>query len=298
MPGERPFRVLVAGASVAGLEVVLALRDLAESLVEIEVLAPEGEFVYRPLAVAEPFGAGEVYRFPLADLLTPSGARHRRDALAAVEPNERRVTTMAGEVLDYTALVIACGARPKEAFPGSLTFHGTEDRYALRAALDAAAAGRLGSIVFAVPGGVVWPLPLYELALMTAVFLRGRRGAVELTIVTPERAPLALFGQAASDAVSVLLAERDIAVVPGTYPVEIRDGVLRTTSGRELPADRVVSLPRLEGPGCPGCRRTARASSRRPSSAPCEGPRASTRPGTRSPSRSSRAGSPRSRPTS
>ena len=56
--------VVVAGAGVAGLETALALQALAPEHVSVELIAPEEEFVYRPLAVAEPFHVGEVRRFP------------------------------------------------------------------------------------------------------------------------------------------------------------------------------------------------------------------------------------------
>jgi sulfide:quinone oxidoreductase len=49
-------RVLIAGASVAAFEAALALRAAAGERVDIELVAPETSFWYRPLAVAEPFG--------------------------------------------------------------------------------------------------------------------------------------------------------------------------------------------------------------------------------------------------
>jgi sulfide:quinone oxidoreductase len=57
-------RVLVAGGGVAALETVLALRSLAQDRVQVTLLAPERDFVYRPLTVSEPFG-GHVRRYPL-----------------------------------------------------------------------------------------------------------------------------------------------------------------------------------------------------------------------------------------
>jgi sulfide:quinone oxidoreductase len=48
-------RVLVAGGGVAGREGLLALRDIAGDRVELTLLSPEEEFVYRPMAVAEPW---------------------------------------------------------------------------------------------------------------------------------------------------------------------------------------------------------------------------------------------------
>jgi NADH dehydrogenase FAD-containing subunit len=60
--------VVVAGAGVAGLETALALQALASEQVSVALIAPEDEFVYRPLSVAEPFHVGEMRRFPLAQL--------------------------------------------------------------------------------------------------------------------------------------------------------------------------------------------------------------------------------------
>src|SRR3954454_20013430 len=45
-----PFRVLIAGGGVAGLEAALALRDLAGDRVAVTLLAPGPDFVYRPFA--------------------------------------------------------------------------------------------------------------------------------------------------------------------------------------------------------------------------------------------------------
>ena len=53
------FRVVIAGGGVAALEATLALRALAEEAVSIEVIAPERDFVYRPLSVAQPFRVAE-----------------------------------------------------------------------------------------------------------------------------------------------------------------------------------------------------------------------------------------------
>ena len=79
------FRVVIAGGGVAALETALALRDLAEDSVSVELVAPEEEFTYRPLAVAEPFRVGEVRRFPLAKLVAATGAELRRGAVVRVD---------------------------------------------------------------------------------------------------------------------------------------------------------------------------------------------------------------------
>ena len=114
--------VVVAGAGVAGLETALALQALAPQRVSVELIAPESEFVYRPLAVAEPFQVGEVRRFPLARLVEAAGAELRPGTLAAVDPEEKRAALTDGSTVEYDVLVLASGAQSLPAVPGALTF--------------------------------------------------------------------------------------------------------------------------------------------------------------------------------
>jgi sulfide:quinone oxidoreductase len=248
-----PLKVVVAGAGIAGLELALALQALAEDLVSVELVAPETEFVYRPLAVAEPFRTDEVRRFPLAPLVAATGASLRPGTVASVEPEQKRVVLGDGTVLEYDAFVLATGTRPREAIEGALTFGGPQDGPALAALLERAVDGELRRIAFVVPAGVSWPLPLYELALQTGSYLsdRGTRG-VEIVIVTPEEHPLGVFGREASSALAELLELREIDVESGTAAIAWHDGVLEMAGDRSIEADAVVALAQLVGPALPG----------------------------------------------
>jgi sulfide:quinone oxidoreductase len=247
--GDRsPLHVLVAGGGVAALEATLALRKLAEERVTVELVAPEDHFTYRPLAVAEPFRVGEVRRFPLGPLVEAAGGRLRQGVVVSVDPVRHIVSTGEGDTLSYDVLLLALGARPLEAVPGALTFRGPGDEPALVALLDEALSGAVRRLAFAVPEGAAWPLPLYELALLTSSYLtdHGAMGC-EFTLVTPEDAPLALFGIAASDATRELLEIRGIELRLRTAPVSFESHVLHLAPAGELAVDRVVALPRLEG---------------------------------------------------
>jgi sulfide:quinone oxidoreductase len=242
-------RVLVAGAGVAGLETALALRALAPGLCTVELLAPETEFVYRPLAVAEPFRVGEVRRFPLDRLVSAAGAQLRGGTLSELDWMEKTATLVDGEVLGYETLVLALGAQPKEAVPGALTFSGPADGPAMTQLLERATAGELRRVVFTMPAGATWPLPLYELAFLTAAYLVDNltRG-VEVVVVTPEERALEAFGDAASSAVEQLLAMREIRVETSTVASGWQDGELHLVGGGQIAADAAVSLPSLHGP--------------------------------------------------
>ena len=105
----------------------------------------------------------------------------------------------------------------------------------------------------AVPAATTWPLPLYELALLTAGYLtdHGTRG-VDVLLVTPEERPLALFGSEASEALQELLEIRGIELHTGTAPIAWHDGLLEVAGLPPIDADAVVALPQLVGPALPG----------------------------------------------
>jgi sulfide:quinone oxidoreductase len=241
------LRVLIAGGGVAGLETLLALRELAGDLVDIELLAPEPAFWYKPLAVAEPFGAGQARHFELAGIAEAAEATFTLGQLTSVDDDARIARTSHGAEIRYDALVVACGVLSRPAIAGALTFRGPADSDAFRRLLDDAETGGIRSIAFALPDASAWPLPLYELALLTARRLEHGANDVALTLVTPEPAPLSLFGEAASEAVRALLREHEIKLLAGSRPVRYESGRLELVPEATLLAERVVALPRLEG---------------------------------------------------
>jgi sulfide:quinone oxidoreductase len=225
---------------------------LAEGLVDVELVCLEQDFVYRPLAVAEPFRTGEARRFPLRRLVEAAGAELVGASALAVDPDAQALATSAGP-RPYDSLLLALGARAVEGIPGALSFGGPRDEAVVAKVLGEARDGRIEHLVFALPIGASWPLPLYELALLTAVHLADAGAArVQLELVTPEARPLQLFGEAASDAVSELLALQHVALRTDASPVSFVDGALELAAGERIAADRVIALPRLEGPRFPG----------------------------------------------
>jgi sulfide:quinone oxidoreductase len=247
------MHVVVAGAGVAGLETTLALNEIAREYVTLELITPEKEYTYRPLAVAEPFQVGEVRHFPLDQLVHAAGAELRNGTLVGVDADEKRALLADGQSVAYDTLVLALGGRPRDAVPGALTFRGPEDGAALAELLDRATTGELRRLVFAVPVTASWPLPLYELAFLAGEYLTEHltRG-VEVVVVTAEKQPLALFGKAASTAIAELLQLRGIRIETATPVRAWADGTLSLDDGRKLAADAVVALPALEGPPITG----------------------------------------------
>ena len=243
----------IVGGGVAALETLIALRRLAEDRVALELITPKAEWAYRPLAVAEPFGLGEAKTYDLVQIARDHGAALHLAGVQSIDTDTHRLSTWDGRELSYEILVVAVGAQSTPAVPGSVTVTGPSYTSRFRTVLRKLDERRIRRIAFAVPGGVSWPLPLYELALMTGTHAaeRGLR-KYALSLVTPEEEPLQLFGAAASAAVRALLDERGISFHGGRYPSEARDGELTVVPGPSIAADRVVSLPRLGGPFFPG----------------------------------------------
>lgn len=252
MNGRDNIKVVIAGGSFAGLEAMLALRKLAGAHVAVELLSPDREFLYRPLAVARAFGLSRVHRFPLGPLVERCGALYRAGALATVDAPARRVQTAEGESLSYDALVVACGARTSEAVPGALAFRGPQDVERFRQIVEQIESGTVKRIAFVLPAGVSWPLPLYELALLTAAKVRPAGARPEITLVTPERGPLAVFGTSASNLVRALLDQQDVRLATERHAVRYSDGVLELLGREGMAVDAVVALPFLRGPYLPG----------------------------------------------
>lgn len=241
-------RVLIAGGGVAALEAAVALHELAGDRAEVAMYSPREDFVYRPFAVAEPYGASRPMRYGLAELAERCGAGFHSATIGSVDGEARRVRTHDGEEVAYDHLILACGVRLLAGVPGAVTFWGIADDGRVQDVVHDLRERKLRRVAFTMPGGGTWALPVYELALLASSEL-AKLGIddVSLVIVTPEDAPLHLFGRAASERVSELLAERGIDVVAGAVPVDFEQGHLSLSPRATVEADAVLSLPRMEG---------------------------------------------------
>jgi sulfide:quinone oxidoreductase len=241
-------KVLIVGGGVGALEAAIALRDLAGDKARVEICAGRGDFVYRPFAVGEPYGASRVLRYDLEQLAELCGAEFRLENVAAVDPVLRLATSHDGAEIPYDYLVVACGSRLLWSVPGATTFWGAADEGEVQEVVGRLREGRLRRVVFTMPGGHGWALPAYELALLAETELE-RHGIEDtrVTVVTPEEGPLKIFGRRASEQVAELLADREIEVLGSTHPVKYENGALAIVPGEPIEADAVVSLPRLEG---------------------------------------------------
>ncbi|MGH2936879.1 MAG: FAD-dependent oxidoreductase [Solirubrobacterales bacterium] len=240
-------QVLVAGGGVAALEAALALDHLAEGRVEVTICSPRRNFVYRPYAVGEPYGISRVATYDLERLAAAAGAHYRPDSIASVDREARLAVTHDGETIPYGDLIVCPGAKLLWPVPGAITFWGIADEGDVGKVMSQIRGGETGRVAFTMPSAESWALPLYELALLARAELDKTGDDAELTIVTPEDAPLQIFGRGVAEALADLLAERRIEVLSGTHPVRFEDGFLETVPAGRLAFDEVISLPKLEG---------------------------------------------------
>jgi sulfide:quinone oxidoreductase len=183
---SRPFNVLIAGGGVAALETALALRDLAGDRVTMTMLAPETEFVYRPLRVREPFAGPSANHYSLAEIAADIGAELEQDSFKWLDFAEQTVHTAAGQQLSYDALMLAMGARLRPRFKHALTIDDRKLDEQLHGLIQDIESGFIHKLAFIIPRPAPWALPIYELALMSARRAYAMGETVSITIITPE----------------------------------------------------------------------------------------------------------------
>jgi sulfide:quinone oxidoreductase len=245
--------VLIAGGGFGAVEAMLALRALAPERVRVTLISASPVLAYKPAATTESFDETSPRTYDLQAIAADVGACFRLDRLEAVASHDHSVRLESFAFLDYDALVLAVGARPTRAIPGALTFRDQREVDHIRHLTSELRSGKLQRIIFAVPDGCSWPLPLYELALLTATHLKEQGAAGEVVLVSPEIAPLQVFGAQASRLVADFLAERGVRFIGESDPQSVeRDGALSLGSGGTLDAGCVVAVPELRGPRITG----------------------------------------------
>ncbi len=232
------------------MEAVLRLRRLAGDQLDITLVSPSEMLVYRPLAVLEPFGAALVNRYPVARIVSDTGIRWIRAGFDWVD-RAANIAHAGGEDVSYDALLLAIGGHPLP-MPGGVFVFSDRTAPAFREILEQTWSGAISRIAFVAAAEPSWPLPIYELALLTAARAGDAdRPRAEIIVGEPGPRPLAAFGREASEAVTELLANARIGVYT-RCEIREQDGPLLHTPEGDLRPDLIVTVPRITGPNVRG----------------------------------------------
>jgi sulfide:quinone oxidoreductase len=247
---SRP-RVIIVGGGTAGVEALLALSDLAEGKVDVTLVSSSPDFLYKPLLVEEPFGT-PAERHELAPLAGERGAAFVHGSLKEVVPGDRRVVLEDGSELGYEFLIVCLGGRLRPSLEGAITFPGPE-LFDIDSFIELARRHESRTLAFVAPLRASWPLPVYELALMTEHRSREFGSDLRIIVVTAEHSPLALFGEPASAALSAMLRARGIEIHTDA-PVRSYTGkeLVLLPGNRAIDAEEVVALAEIVGPRVAG----------------------------------------------
>ncbi|HEX3615232.1 MAG TPA: FAD-dependent oxidoreductase [Solirubrobacteraceae bacterium] len=250
--GDR-FKVVIAGGGVAALEAALALRDLAGERVSTTIVAPNPEFVYRPLLIHEPFSPAVTTSYSIEEIARRAGAELLLDSFKWLDPRGRVLHTDHGAKLPYDAVLLAMGARAHPRFRDVLTLEETQIRTQLADFVASIDSGTLRSVAFVVPSLPIWSLPAYELALMTADRARAGGHDIGVLLITPEDSPLAALGVNASAEVAQLLGENGITTITSaTCQIREQGRIDLYPLRSSIVVDQIIALPELYAQSLPG----------------------------------------------
>jgi sulfide:quinone oxidoreductase len=243
------MRVVVLGAGFGGLELTTRLADELGDGADVVLIDRTDGFVFGFSKLAVMFGqapAAAVHH-PYRDIVRP-GVRFVQATVQAIDPAARRVETDAG-TFDADILVVALGADlDPRATPGLVEggheFYTEAGAFALRDVLAGFDGGRVVVGVTSTPFKCP-PAPSETALLLHDVLTqRGCRDRSEIALVMPLPVPIPP-SPAASEALLVAFAERDIAWHPGrlVQALDPARRVVRLSDGGEIPYDLFLGVP-------------------------------------------------------
>ena len=247
-------RIVVLGAGFGGLELATILSEELGEDADVVLIEKGDAFVFGYSKLDVMFGreTADAVRLPYRDFVKP-GVRFANETITAIDPENRGVTTDAGEY-EADVLVVALGAdydmgsTPGLAEAGN-EFYSVAGAERMRKLLEEFEAGRAAIGVCGAPFKCP-PAPSEAALLLHDVLsARGAREQCEITFLMPLPSPVPP-SPATSDALLAAFAERDIEFVPGARIDHLDEdrklAVLQ--DGREYPFDLFLGVPKHRAP--------------------------------------------------
>jgi len=249
------LQVIVLGAGFGGLELSTILSEALADRLDLTLIDKNDSFVFGYSKLDVMFGRKtlDAVRLAYRNIVKP-GVHFRQEAITAIDPEARRVTTDSG-TYDADVLVVALGADyDLDATPGLTDggnqFYSVAGAERLREVLPTFSKGR--AIVGVTSTPFKCPPAPSEVALLLHDHLtaRGVRDACEISLVMPFGAPIPP-SPASSRALLAAFAERGITFVPNrlvrALDPERRVAILDDES--EMPYDLFLGVPKHCVPG-------------------------------------------------
>jgi sulfide:quinone oxidoreductase len=246
-------RVVVLGAGFGGLELSTLLSETLGDDVEVTLIDKSDAFVFGYSKLDVMFGRTtlDAVRLPYRNFVKP-GVRLRREAVMAIDPVGRRITTDGG-VYEADFLIVALGADYDfDATPGLAEvdeFYSVAGAERLREALPTFNRGKVLIGVCGAP--YKCPPAPSECALMLHDYLidRGIREDCEISFVLPLPSPVPPSPET-SRALEAAFRERNIKFIPGRRVAKV-DGARKIAildDGAEMPFDLFLGVPKHRVP--------------------------------------------------
>ena len=244
------LRVVVLGAGFGGLELSAMLSEALGENLDLTLIDKNDCFIFGFSKLDVMFGhkGPEAVRLPYRNIEKP-GVRFRQEAITAIDPVARRVTTDSG-TYDSDVLVVALGAdydissTPGLAEAGN-EFYSPAGAERLREVLPTFSKGR--AIVGVTSTPFKCPPAPSEAALLLHDYLaeRGLRDECQISLVMPFGVPIPPSPET-SQALLAAFAERGITFVPNRLVLAL-DPVRRVAildDESEMPYDLFLGVPK------------------------------------------------------
>ena len=247
-------RIVVLGAGFGGLELATILSEELGEDADVVLIEKGDAFVfgYSKLDVMYGRETPDAVRLPYRDFVKP-GVRFANETITSIDPENRGVTTDAGEY-EADVLVVALGAdydmgsTPGLAEAGN-EFYSVAGAERMRELLEEFEAGRAVIGVCGAPFKCPPAPSEAALLLHDDLSARGAREQCQITFLMPLPSPVPP-SPATSEALLAAFAERDIEFVPGARIDHLDEdrklAVLQ--DGREYPFDLFLGVPKHRAP--------------------------------------------------
>ncbi|NTW66461.1 MAG: FAD-dependent oxidoreductase [Nitrospirae bacterium] len=242
--------IVIVGGGFGGLEAAFTLKSLTGDAITITLVDRDGFHSFIP-SIHE-VSSGKItsrsIQIPLETMLSPAGVQFVRDAVIAIDPANRRLTT-AAQALDYDYLVLATGAENHFfGVPGaeeySFRFRTPDDAERIHANLVRLLEEEQKDLHLVLAGGGTEGVEVAG-ELLDLIRDSGREfgpdgGSVAITLVEAQQQLLPGFPPEARAFAEKYLREQGVTIITGQRITAVQKGSIVLTAGRELPQSMLI----------------------------------------------------------